>query len=63
MTRPSFLFIRIHLTPLLVSPHRRKPGVDISRIYLWSFYGEGGQQPPAGWEHYWPRLETWLKRE
>lgn len=35
--------------------------MDITRLYLWSFYGEG-QQPPAGWEFYWPRLKAWLKQ-
>ena len=36
------------------------PGALVSKMQLFSLYG-AGQHPPDGWQHYWSRMEAWLK--
>ena len=36
------------------------PGTHVTKMHLFSFYGEG-DQPPAGWAPFWSRMKAWLE--
>ena len=36
------------------------PGTHVTKMHLFSFYGEG-DQPPAGWAPFWSRVKAWLE--